>query len=61
MGVIAGVINVGSRLDPNNPTNPVPYALIFVIVGVVVAVIVVFILYRKGILKLTRVHPVYEG
>ena len=57
---IAGALHVASQFDPGNPMNPLPYGLIFGIVGAVVAVIVVFVLLRKGIIKLKQARPVYD-
>ncbi len=55
-----GVLSVGSIFDPSNPANPLPYSLIFSLVGVVAAVIVLLVLIRKGVIKLNRARPVYE-
>jgi hypothetical protein len=53
-------LTVNSLYDPSNPANPLPYGLIIGIILVVVAVIVVFVLLRKGIIKLNRARPIYE-
>ncbi len=58
--LVPGALTVNSIYDPGNPANPLPYGLIFGLVGVIAAVIIIFVLIRKGVIKLNRARPVYE-